>query len=85
MRLCTEGDVPCGAVNSIADIFADPHFAARETMTRFMHDTLGEIVVPSVLPRLSDTPGEIASLGPPLGDWNDYVLNQLINDDTEIR
>lgn len=85
VRLCTEGDVPCGAVNSIADIFEDPHFAARETMTRFMHETLGEIVVPSVLPRLSETPGEIKSLGPELGDWNDYVFNKLIKDDSEIR
>ena len=85
VRLCTEGDVPCGAINSIADIFEDPHFAARETMTRFMHDTLGEIVVPSVLPRLSETPGEIESLGPALGSWNDYVLNKLIKDDSEIR
>jgi succinyl-CoA:(S)-malate CoA-transferase subunit A len=85
VRLCTQGDVPCGAVNSIADIFEDPHFAARETMTRFMHETLGEIVVPSVLPRLSETPGEIVSLGPELGDWNDYVLNKLINDESEIR
>ena len=30
---CTQGDVPCGPVNSIADIFTDPHFAARQTMT----------------------------------------------------
>jgi succinyl-CoA:(S)-malate CoA-transferase subunit A len=85
VRLCTEGDVPCGPINSIADIFEDPHFAARETLTRFMHDKLGVIVVPSVLPRLSETPGAIESLGPPLGDWNDYVLNKLIKDDSEIR
>jgi crotonobetainyl-CoA:carnitine CoA-transferase CaiB-like acyl-CoA transferase len=85
VRLCTQGDVPCGPVNSIADIFEDPHFAARDTLTRFMHDTLGEIVVPSVLPRLSETPGTIDSLGPPLGDWNDYVLNELINDESEVR
>ena len=85
VRLCTEGDVPCGSINSIADIFEDPHFAARETMTRFMDEKLGEIVVPSVLPRLSDTPGEITHLGPELGDWNDYVLNTLIKDDSEIR
>lgn len=85
VRLCTEGDVPCGSINSIADIFEDPHFAARETMTRFMDEKLGEIVVPSVLPRLSETPGEITHLGPELGDWNDYVLNTLIKDDSEIR
>jgi len=82
---CTAGDVPCGPINSIADIFEDPHFAAREVMTRFAHETLGEIVIPSVLPRLSETPGEITTLGPELGNWNDYVLNTLLNDESEIR
>lgn len=82
---CTAGDVPCGSVNSIADIFEDPHFAAREVLTHYQHETLGEIVVPSVLPRLSETPGAIDELGPPLGSSNDYVLDELIKDDTELR
>ncbi len=82
---CTAGDVPCGPVNSIADIFADPHFAARETLTRFVHEQLGEIVVPSALPRLSETPGSIDKLGPPLGDANEYVFETLLKNDAEIR
>ncbi len=82
---CTAGDVPCGPINSVADIFADPHFAARETMTTVQHPVVGDITVPNVLPRLSETPGTIDSLGPKLGDWNDYVFEQLLNDDSEIR
>jgi succinyl-CoA:(S)-malate CoA-transferase subunit A len=83
--VCTAGDVPCGPVNSIADIFEDPHFEAREVLTRIQHETLGEVVVPSVLPRLSETPGQIDELGPPLGSSNEYVLNELIKDDDELR
>lgn len=82
---CTAGDVPCGAVNSIADIFKDPHFEAREVLTHFQHEALGDVVVPSVLPRLTETPGSINELGPPLGSANDYVLKQLIEDDEELR
>ncbi len=82
---CTAGDVPCGAINSIADIFEDPHFAAREVLTRYPHETLGDVVVPNVLPRLSETPGAIDELGPPLGSANQYVLDELIKDDTELR
>lgn len=81
---CTEGDVPCGPVNSVADIFADPHFEARETLTRFAHEVLGEIVVPSALPRLSETPGRIDRLGPPLGDANARV-EELLRDDSQLR
>jgi crotonobetainyl-CoA:carnitine CoA-transferase CaiB-like acyl-CoA transferase len=82
---CTAGDVPCGAVNSIADIFDDPQFAAREMLTRFQHPALGEIVVPAVLPRLSETPGSIDHLGAPLGSSNEYVLDELLKNDDEIR
>ncbi|MGR9091985.1 MAG: CoA transferase, partial [Gammaproteobacteria bacterium] len=82
---CTAGDVPCGAINSIADIFADEQFAARGTLAELVHETLGRIVVPNVLPRLSATPGSIDSLGPSLGDWDGERLAALLADDQEVR
>jgi crotonobetainyl-CoA:carnitine CoA-transferase CaiB-like acyl-CoA transferase len=71
-------------VNTIADIFADPHFAARGTIARLDDSALGEIAVPAVLPRLSETPGAIESLGPPLGDWNARIA-RIIADEREVR
>lgn len=85
VTLCTAGDVPCGAINSIADIFADEHFAARGVLEEVLHETLGAIVVPTVLPRLSATPGAIESLGPRLGDWNGAKVEAILNDDSELR
>ena len=82
---CTDGDVPCGAINSIADIFEDKHFAARGTLTELVHETVGKVVIPNVLPRLSATPGTIESLGPSLGDWDGERLAALIDDVSEIR
>ncbi len=82
---CTAGDVPCGAINSIADIFTDEQFAARGTLAELVHETLGRIVVPNVLPRLSATPGAIESLGPALGDWDGERLASLLADDQEVR
>ena len=84
VRLCTEGDVPCGPVNAIDDIFRDPHFAARKTMEVFNHPKLGDITVPTTFPRLSDTPGGIDCLGPELGNWN-AELEKLLDDMTQIR
>jgi len=84
VRLCTEGDVPCGPVNTIADIFADPHYAARGTIARVADAVLGEIAVPDVLPRLSETPGQIRSLGPEFGDWNERV-KAILADAGEVR
>ena len=84
VRLCTEGDVPCGPVNAIDDIFRDPHFAARKTLEVFQHPKLGDITVPATFPRLSDTPGGIDCLGPELGNWN-AELEELLADLTQIR
>jgi succinyl-CoA:(S)-malate CoA-transferase subunit A len=67
-----------GEVNSIADIFNDPHFAARGNLVRWREENLGEVVVPGVVPRLSATPGRINNLGPRLGDGNDEVLRVLL-------
>ena len=85
VNCCERGDVPCGAVNTIEDIFSDPQFEARGMLARVFHDTLGEVVIPDVLPRLSETPGEIFSLGPELGRDNTDVLDNLVNDEDEIR
>ncbi|MBT5675062.1 MAG: CoA transferase, partial [Rhodospirillaceae bacterium] len=68
MAACVTGDVPAAPVYSIADIFKDPQYKARQTLVTVDDETAGEIVVPNVLPRLSDTPGRIDHLGPALGD-----------------
>jgi crotonobetainyl-CoA:carnitine CoA-transferase CaiB-like acyl-CoA transferase len=68
MEACVAGDVPIAPVYSIADIFEDPHYKARKTLVTVADETAGDIVVPNVLPRLSDTPGRIDHLGPALGD-----------------
>lgn len=85
VQLCNYGDVPCGAINSIEDIFNDPHFKARETMVDMVHEAVGTLTVPNVLPRLSATPGSIDGLGPSLGDWNGDELARILSDDSQIR
>ena len=84
VQQCTDGDVPCGPINSIEDIFNDPHFAARDTIETYDHPKLGPLKIPGTFPRLSKTPGQVNSLGPELGDWNDK-LETLLADDSEIR
>ncbi|MEQ8265167.1 CoA transferase [Pseudohaliea sp.] len=71
-------DVPIGALNSIEDIFADPHFRARENLVTLTDPDIGEVTVPGVIPRLSETPGRIENLGPPLGNMTEQVLRELL-------
>jgi len=78
MAKCLKADVPIGSLNNIADIFADEHFRAREVLATVHEPGIGDVVVPRVLPRLSETPGRIRNLGPPLGDSTDEVLATLL-------
>lgn len=75
---CESGDVPCGPINTIADIFNDPHIADRENLLRLTADGVGEVVVPGVVPKLSRTPGRVDSLGPRLGDATVEVLGAVL-------
>lgn len=45
-------------VYTIADIFEDPQFRARDMLVEMEDPDLGTIVAPGVVPRLSETPGE---------------------------
>ena len=78
LQKCTDGDVPCGAINSVADIFEDPQFEARDNLLRFTDPAAGEIVIPGVIPKLSKTPGRVKHVGPPLGDGIDAVYGNLL-------
>ena len=70
LRICEEYQVPCGPINSIEEIFADPQYAARENIARVADPRFapGEtLAVANVVPRLNGTPGGIDHLGPSLG------------------
>ena len=67
-----------GPLNNIADIFGNRQFHARRNMVAIDDDSVGEtIIVPNVVPRLSETPGRIDHLGPRLGQHTDEVLKEL--------
>ena len=77
MARCLAAEVPVGPINAIDEIFADPHFAAREAILRLGSEETGEVAVPGVVPKLSRTPGRVERLGPALGEANGEVYGAL--------
>jgi succinyl-CoA:(S)-malate CoA-transferase subunit B len=78
LSTCESFQVPCGSVYSIDEIFVDPQYAARENI-KYMKDAFGqEHAIPNLVPRLTDTPGEVRSLGPALGQHNDEVFRERL-------
>jgi formyl-CoA transferase len=62
-----QAEVPSARAYTIADIYGDPHFAARGMLQQVPHPVLGHTTQTGVVPRLSATPGRIRHTGPDLG------------------
>lgn len=70
-------EVGFSPIYDAADIFADPHFIARETIVRVPDSELGEVRMQCVVPRFSETPGSVRSAGPSIGQHNDEIYRAL--------
>lgn len=79
-------DVPASRIFDLADIFADPHYRAREMLLDVPDDELGSVTVAGVVPKLSDTPGIIRKLGGQPGAETGSVLADILQlSEAEIR
>jgi formyl-CoA transferase len=70
--------VPVSPIYSIADIFADPHYAARCDIIAPEDPEIGAVPMPAVLPRFSRTPGRVRFVGPALGEHNAKIYGGLL-------
>ena len=77
-------DVPAGRLYSIADVVADPHLQAREMIGEMTLPDGTVVQAPGIVPKLSETPGEVRWVGPALGEHNDEVLADIGYNDDEI-
>ena len=78
---CEAGQVPCGPVYGIDEIFEDPHYAARHNIVEVEDGRAGTVSIPNVVPQLSATPGGIKWLGPALGEHNAEIYGRLLGFD----
>jgi formyl-CoA transferase len=84
LALLHAGGVPAGRIFRAKDMFADPHFAAREAIVTVPHPAFGDLPMQNATPRLSATPGAVRTAGPALGEHNDEIYGGLIGlDETE--
>jgi formyl-CoA transferase len=84
LEVLNAADVPVGRIYSVADMFDDPQYAAREMIQRFKWQGNLDIALPNVTPKLSATPGGTRWLGPELGEHTQEVLHGLGYDDEAI-
>jgi formyl-CoA transferase len=85
LEVLGKADVPSGRIYSIADIAADLHYKARGMIEKHAMGGDREVLLPGVVPKLSDTPGGTRWIGPRLGEHTREVLQGLGYDDAGIE
>jgi formyl-CoA transferase len=76
--------VPAGRIYTVADIANDPHYKARGNIQTIQMRDGSKLDVPSVIPKLSRTPGSIKTLAPDIGENTDEILKGIGLSDSQV-
>ena len=57
--ILNEAGVICGPIYTIADIFVDPQFQARDMLLEHVDPEFGPYIGPGIVPKLTETPGAV--------------------------
>lgn len=79
MELLVSAAVPCGPVNDMEHLFADPQVRHRDMVAEVPHPTIGTLRLAGIPIKYSETPGSIRLHPPLLGQHTDEVLKQVLD------
>jgi crotonobetainyl-CoA:carnitine CoA-transferase CaiB-like acyl-CoA transferase len=75
--------IGCGPINTLEDVFADPHVQARGVVVELPHSSGSSVKVIANPVRLSATPANYRMASPVLGEHTEEVLQGLLGLDAE--
>jgi crotonobetainyl-CoA:carnitine CoA-transferase CaiB-like acyl-CoA transferase len=75
--------VPCGPVNNIAEVFADPHVRARGMVNTWLHPQQTQLELLGSPLKLSATPVQQRMAPPLLGQHTDELLREILGWDAQ--
>ena len=78
MQSLDEAAVPVGPIYSVEDIVEDEQYHARDMLLESEIEGIGTVKMPGLVPKLSETPGEVEWYGGPLGAHNEEVYSGLL-------
>jgi formyl-CoA transferase len=77
LEVLEKASVPAGRIYTVADIAADPHYAARGMLSSITLPDGTPLTVPGFVPKLSRTPGGHRRNAPALGQDTEDVLREV--------
>ena len=78
LREIAAAGIPCGPVQTIDHVFADPQVLARDMVWTVPHPAVGEVRLTGSPLKLSETPVAYRTHPPLLGEHTDEVLTSLL-------
>ena len=78
-RALEAGNVPASRIYTMADIFKDPHYRARDMLVQTSDDDLGSVTLAGIVPKLSATPGKVRWSGRRTGQDTRAILRKYAN------
>ena len=73
-----EAGVPCWRVNTIPEVVSEPQIQARDMIVQLDHPGVGKVPLIGIPIKLSETPGEIKTPAPEVGQHNEEVYRDLL-------
>jgi formyl-CoA transferase len=70
--------VPAGRINNIAQVLSDPQVLHRQMVVEVEHPTAGRLKLLGVPYKFSETPAQVKTAPPLIGQHTDEVLQQLL-------
>jgi formyl-CoA transferase len=78
MEVFVEAAIPCGPVNDMEHLFADPQVLHRAMIAEVPHPTIGSLRLTGTPIKYSETPATIRRHPPLLGEHTDEVLAEVL-------
>jgi crotonobetainyl-CoA:carnitine CoA-transferase CaiB-like acyl-CoA transferase len=84
LEVLEAAEIPCGPVNSYAEVFENPHVRAREMLMEMEHPVAGQVKMAGFNVKLTSTPAALRLPAPTLGQHTREVLHTLGYQDKAI-
>jgi crotonobetainyl-CoA:carnitine CoA-transferase CaiB-like acyl-CoA transferase len=78
-------DIPCGKANNLEDLFTDPYLRETEYFEAHQHPTEGDVIIPAIPARFSQSPPNIHRPWPTLGEHTREILAEAGCSEAEIE